>query len=160
MIEANALAPSFSLEGLDENGTTQTYTLESLLEGKPFLVLYFYPRDNTPGCTTEACDFRDNFNRWSALAQVVGVSPDSVESHGKFREKQGLNFPLLCDPEHTMMTEYNAWGEKKLYGKVSIGTIRSTVIVNSDGTVLKHWKRVQVKGHVDKVIEAMEKAQA
>jgi len=158
MLEENKQAPAFCLQGLDAQGKEQQFTLESLGEDKDFLVLYFYPKDNTPGCTTEACDFRDNFNRLSGRCQVVGVSPDSIESHRKFREKQGLNFVLLSDPEHVMMPGYDAWGEKKLYGKVSIGTIRSTVILRNDGTVVKHWKRVQVKGHVDKVIEAIEKA--
>ena len=158
MIKENALAPTFTLQGIDAQGAEQPYSLENLLEGKEFLVIYFYPKDSTPGCTTEACDFRDNLARIQPYAAVVGISPDSVASHLRFQENQNLNFPLLCDPEHSMMESYQAWGEKKLYGKISIGTIRSTVIIKADGTVLKHWKRVQVKGHVDKVIEAIDQA--
>lgn len=156
MIEEGTKVPDFELEGIDGQGKPGTFTLEGLLAGREFLVLYFYPKDNTPGCTTEACDFRDHLNRLLPKAAVAGVSPDRPESHLKFREKQSLNFPLLSDPEHRMMEVYRAWGEKKLYGKVKEGVIRSTCLIGKDGILLKHWKRVSVKGHVDKVIEAIQ----
>jgi peroxiredoxin Q/BCP len=120
-------------------------------------VIYFYPRDNTPGCTQEACDFRDSFNRITAKATVVGVSRDGIASHMKFREKNGLNFPLLSDPDHTVLEAYGAWGEKKMYGKSTMGITRSTVLIGKDGTIRKIWPRVAVRGHVDDVISELKK---
>ncbi|MFA5353452.1 MAG: peroxiredoxin, partial [Thermodesulfovibrionales bacterium] len=129
--------------------------LADLLKEGRAVVLYFYPRDNTPGCTQEACDFRDNLNRLTPHAAVIGVSSDSIASHKRFREKQGLTFPLLSDPDHTVLTAYGAWGEKKMYGKVSEGTIRSTFLITADGLIAKAWKSVKVKGHVDEVLKAL-----
>ncbi len=154
-MEVGTKIDSFSLKGIDAKGKEITFSLNDY-KGKN-IVLYFYPKDNTPGCTQEACDFRDNFNRLTSLAQVVGVSPDSVESHIKFQAKHDLNFILLSDPEHSLMTKFGAWGEKMLYGKVNIGVIRSTFIINKEGTLVKSWKKVSVKGHVDKVIEELKK---
>ncbi|MDT8446869.1 MAG: peroxiredoxin [bacterium] len=156
MLEEGNKVPDFKLEGIDPEGREQSYSLKDLLAQKDFLVLYFYPKDSTPGCTTEACDFRDNLARLMPRAVVVGVSPDSVASHQRFHEKQSLNFPLLCDPEHNMMQAYGAWGEKNMYGKIKVGVIRSTCLIGQDGTLLRHWQRVAVKGHVDKVLEAIE----
>ena len=140
-------APPFALT--DDSGT-----LRSLADfaGKT-LVLYFYPKDDTPGCTTEAQNFRDlhaQFN--SQNAEVVGVSADSVASHQKFKAKYGLTFPLLSDPDKKMLEAYGAWGEKNMYGKKSMGIIRSTVVVGPDGNVVKVYPKVKVAGHADAVL--------
>jgi len=126
------------------------------LAGKPYVV-YFYPKDNTPGCTTEACDFRDNFARVTAKgAAVVGVSKDSVKSHDNFVKKHELPFSLVSDKELELHQAYGAWGKKKNYGREYMGTIRSTFLVGADGTIAKAWPKVRVKGHVDQVLEALE----
>ena len=120
------------------------------------MVLYFYPRDDTPGCTKEACAFRDRQDEIKALgAQVFGISPDTVESHVKFRDKFSLNFPLLADPDHAMADKYGAWREKNMYGKKSMGIQRSTYLIDADGKVAKLWKRVKVDGHDQQVIDAL-----
>lgn len=141
------------LQGIDANGAEQEYCLEDF-KGKK-VVLYFYPKDNTSGCTQEACDFRDNFNRLTSKAVVIGVSPDSIKSHINFQTKHGLNFILLSDPEHKLAEEFGAWGEKSMYGKKYMGIIRSTFIINEDGKIQKEWRKVKVKGHVDEVIETL-----
>lgn len=137
-------------EGLDENGNEKQYNLDDFLGKK--VVLYFYPKDNTKGCTQEACDFRDNFNRLTPFATVVGVSPDSIKSHKNFREKQSLNFILLSDPEHTLAEKFEVWKEKTLYGRKYMGIERSTFILDEKGNIQKEWRKVKVKGHVDEVI--------
>jgi thioredoxin-dependent peroxiredoxin len=120
------------------------------------LVLYFYPKDDTPGCTQESCDFRDNLNRLSSSgAAVVGVSADSVESHRKFKAKHGLNFPLLSDPEHVALGAYGVWREKILYGRKFMGIVRSTFVIDGKGIVRAAWPKVSVAGHVDAVLEAV-----
>lgn len=150
-IEEGAKAPAFTLES-DIAGTVSL----SDYAGQN-VVLYFYPRDDTPGCTTEACDFRDRLERVQAAGAVVlGVSRDTVAKHNKFRGKYELNFPLLSDPDHAVHEAYGAWGEKKMYGKTSMGCIRSTVLIDGDGVVRKHWPKVRVKGHADAVLEALE----
>ncbi len=145
---------NITLNGIDENGNEKEYKIGDLA-GKT-TILYFYPKDNTSGCTQEACDFRENKNRWSAKAQVVGVSPDSIKSHLSFKEKQGLNFTLLSDPEHILSEAFGAWGEKSMYGKKYMGIIRSTFLINEQGEVVKEWRKVKVKGHVDEVLSALE----
>jgi peroxiredoxin Q/BCP len=116
------------------------------------VVVYFYPAAMTPGCTTEACDFRDNLRAFDeANVRVVGVSPDAPEKLAKFRDKEKLNFPLLSDPDHATMEAYGAWGEKMLYGKHAIGVIRSTVIVDADGLVERAAYNVKATGHVAKL---------
>ena len=145
-------APDFTL--IDHNEKEVTL---SGLKGS-MVVLYFYPKDNTPGCTTEACDFRDNMARiTSAGATVLGVSGDSVKSHQKFREKFDLPFPLLVDEDHAVMEAYGAWGEKKLYGKIFQGLIRSTFLIDRAGNIANAWYNVRAKGHVDTVLAALEK---
>jgi thioredoxin-dependent peroxiredoxin len=124
------------------------------------VVLYFYPRDDTPGCTKEACGFRD---LWGEIQKrntvVLGVSPDGGPAHQKFRAKYKLPFPLLSDPEHAVMEKYGAYGEKVLYGKKTRGVIRSTVWIGPDGVVRKHWKRVpKAEEHPARVLEALESA--
>ncbi|MBO6938749.1 MAG: thioredoxin-dependent thiol peroxidase [Deltaproteobacteria bacterium] len=144
-------APAFNLPS-HEGGKVRL----SDLAGK-YVVVYFYPKDSTPGCTTEAKDFRDAQKKLKKLdAVVLGVSKDSIASHEKFATKQELNFPLLSDPEGKVLEKYDAWGEKKMYGRTFMGIIRSTVVIGPDGKVVEHFPKVRVKGHVDKVIEAIE----
>lgn len=155
MIEINSKAPNFTLQGIDAEGNEKTFSLSDFAGQN--IILYFYPKNNTPGCTQEACDFRDNFNRLTSKAVVIGVSADSIASHKKFQEKQSLNFILLSDPEHMLLEEFEAWGEKKMYGKLLMGIIRSTFIIDKEGITRKIWKNVKVKGHVDEILEELEK---
>lgn len=149
-LEEGKKAPDFKLN--DADGKPHKL---SDYAGQP-VVLYFYPRDNTPGCTQEACDFRDSAARLKkAKAVVLGVSPDNAKSHQKFIEKQALNFTLLCDEEHAVAEKYGAWGEKVLYGKRSMGLIRSTFLIGPDGKLARAWRKVKVNGHVDEVLEAL-----
>ena len=125
------------------------------LRGKK-VVVYFYPRDDTPGCTREACDFRDNLARVRATGAVVlGVSSDTLASHDKFRAKYSLPFDLLSDTDHAVAKKYGAWGEKTLYGKKSMGTIRSTFVIDEEGRITAKWSPVRVNGHVDEVLAAL-----
>jgi peroxiredoxin Q/BCP len=143
-------APKFALPS-SEGDTVKL----AALEGK-YVVLYFYPRDSTPGCTREAIAFRDQKKQLDALGAVVyGVSRDSIASHCKFRDAQGLNFPLLSDPENKVIEAYGAWGEKVLYGKRSLGIIRSTVVIGPDGKVVAHYPKVKVDGHAEAVVAAI-----
>jgi len=143
-------APAFTLES-DDGSTVQL----SKLAGTP-VVLYFYPKDDTPGCTKEACAFRDRHSQLGALGvKVLGVSPDDVASHAKFREKFGLNFPLLADVDHQVAEKYGAWREKNMYGKTSMGVQRSTFLIDAQGKVVKVWKKVQVEGHDEEVVAAI-----
>ncbi len=154
MLEVGDRAPAFTLEGIDTNGDEIKQSLSALKGGK--VVLYFYPRDSTPGCTTEACDFRDNMARLNKDGvTVIGASPDSTASHLKFRDKQGLNFTLLADPERSVAEAYGAYGEKVLYGKKSMGIIRSTFVIDEKGMIQALWRKVKVKGHVQAVLEAL-----
>lgn len=123
--------------------------------GKPFIV-YFYPKDSTPGCTTEACDFRDSFARLSAKGLVYGVSKDSAKSHQKFREKQALPFDLLVDETGAACEAFGVWQMKKFMGREGMGIVRSTFLFDAAGKVVKVWSPVKVKGHVDEVLEALE----
>ncbi len=150
MIEAGTQAPDFTLQ----SDTGETVTL-SQLRGKP-VVLYFYPKDDTPGCTTEACEFRDAFPRFDQSGAVIlGVSPDDVESHQAFRAKFDLPFPLLADTEHAVAEQYGAWQEKNMYGKRFWGIQRSTFVIGADGVVAKVFKRVKAAGHAEKVADAI-----
>ncbi len=122
-----------------------------------WVVLYFYPRDDTPGCTKEACEFSADLQRFGELdAVVLGCSPDSPERHRAFIAKHGLRLTLLSDPERTVMQEYGAWGEKKLYGKTTVGVIRSTVLIDDSGNVAHHWRTVRAAGHAAKVRDKLE----
>lgn len=142
---------NIKLQGLDIDGNEKEYSLQDFKGQK--VVLYFYPKDNTSGCTQEACDFRDNINRLTKYATVIGVSPDSIKSHIKFKEKQILNFILLSDPEHTLSLAFNVWKEKSMYGRKYMGIERSTFILDEDLNIIKEWRKVKVKGHVDEVIK-------
>ncbi len=138
------------LQGLDKDGNEKEYSLNDFKGQK--VILYFYPKDNTSGCTQEACDFRDNINRLTKYAAVIGVSPDSIKSHKSFKEKQSLNFILLSDSERKLAEEFDVWKEKLMYGRKYMGVERSTFIINKDGKIEKEWRKVKVKGHVDEVI--------
>jgi peroxiredoxin Q/BCP len=150
-IEVGKKAPAFTLA----DGEGNRISLSSYA-GKD-LVLYFYPRDDTPGCTKEACGFRDAWKEIQKLgAVVVGVSPDSGASHQKFTAKYKLPFTLLSDPDKKVMAAYGAWGEKTMYGKKTTGVIRSTVWIGPDGKVKKHWARVaKAEAHPEQVLAAL-----
>jgi peroxiredoxin Q/BCP len=149
-LEPGTKAPAFSLKS--DSGKTVKL---SDFKGKP-VVLYFYPKDDTPGCTREACAFRDLKSEMEkADAVVLGVSPDTVESHGKFRDKYQLNFPLLADAGHELADQYGAWREKNMYGKKSMGIQRSTYLIGPDGKIARVWKKVNVDGHDAAVLEAI-----
>ena len=149
-VEAGKKAPDFTLPA-DDGSKVKLSTLR----GRP-VVLYFYPRDDTPGCTREACAFRDRRKDLVELgAAVLGVSPDSVASHETFRDKHGLNFPLLADAQHKVAEKYGAWREKTRFGKKSMGIQRSTFLIDADGVVRKVWKSVKVDGHDEQVLSAV-----
>ena len=148
MIEKGSPAPDFTLAS-DDGGDV---TLSSLRGRK--VILYFYPKDDTPGCTIQACDFRDALPRFDGVdAVVLGVSPDSVESHAKFRAKFGLNFPLLADVEHEVSEAYGVWKEKTLYGRRFMGVERSTFLIDEEGDVAEVWRKVKPKGHMEMLAE-------
>ena len=150
-VEEGEAAPDFALPADDGRQVRL-----SQLRGRP-VVLYFYPKDDTPGCTREACAFRDKSAELAARgATVLGVSPDDVASHGKFRDKYRLNFPLLADAGHQIAERYGAWREKNMYGKKSMGIQRSTFLIDGEGRVRKVWKKVSVDGHDEEVLRALE----
>jgi len=162
MIATGTEAPEFCLQNQDDKEVSLKDN-----SGK-WIVLYFYPKDNTSGCTKEACDFTETFNDYKKLnATVLGVSPDSTESHRRFIEKQGLGITLLSDPDKKAHKAYGAWGLKKNYGKEYEGVIRSTFIISPDGKIAEAWSKVKVrvkrKGgearHVDVVKERLKKLQ-
>jgi peroxiredoxin Q/BCP len=153
MLEVGKKAPQFTLPSSDGDDVSL-----KALAGK-YVVLYFYPRDNTPGCTVEAQDFRDALPKLKkAGAVVLGVSKDSIASHCKFRDKYELTFPLLTDADGKVMEAYGAWGEKVMYGKKMLGVIRSTVLIGKDGKVIRHWPKVSVKGHAEQVLAEVQAA--
>jgi len=154
-IVEGAIAPAFTLA--DTHGVKVKL---SEFKGQ-YVVIYFYPKDDTPGCTKEACGFRDLSKEFEQLnAVVLGISPDEGPSHEKFIKKYDIPFTLLCDPNKSVMEKYAAWGEKNMYGKITIGTIRSTVLVGPDGKIIKHWKKVtKADQHPSKVKEVIEKHQ-
>jgi peroxiredoxin Q/BCP len=150
MLKEGAKAPAFSLPS-DDGGTVALKDLK----GKK-VVLYFYPKDDTSGCTTEACEFRDS---WAAVkrkgAVVLGVSPDGVKSHGKFKEKYDLPFPLLADEDHAVAEAYGVWGEKSMYGRKYFGILRTTFVIDEAGRVAKVFEKVKPKGHAAEVLAAL-----
>ena len=150
MIQEGTLAPDFTLPS-DGSGEVAL----SDYRGKK-VVLYFYPKDDTPGCTTEACSFRDDYSEiMAAGAVVLGVSPDSVKSHDKFKLKFELPFALLSDPDHQVAEMYGAWGEKKMYGRTFMGIIRSTVVIDEEGKILKVFPKVRPKNHSLEVLAVL-----
>jgi thioredoxin-dependent peroxiredoxin len=154
MLQPGDPAPDFTLE--DQAGRKVSLADQA---GKN-VVLYFYPKDDTPGCTKEACGFRDAWSDLQGLGAVVlGVSPDSSASHGRFAEKYRLPFPLLADPDRTVLTAYDAYGEKTMYGKKMMGVIRSTVWIGPDGRIRRHWPRISdAAAHPEQVLAALREA--
>jgi len=150
MVQKGDVAPDFSLPSDDESVVTL-----GDLKGKK-IVLYFYPKDNTSGCTTQACELRDSLPRIDEMgALVLGISPDPVSSHRKFRDKYQLNFPLLSDEDHQVAEAYGVWKEKSMYGRKYWGVERSTFVIDENGVVLEAWRKVKPKGHADKVTELL-----
>jgi len=146
-IDSGVTAPDFELE--DETGT-----LRRLFDfrGKP-VVLYFYPKDDTPGCTTEACNFRDDYSAYeNAGVTVLGVSPDTVKSHQKFKEKHGLPFPLLADKDHKVCEMYGVWGLKKMMGREYIGVLRTTFLIDAEGKIVHVFEKVKPAQHSTEVL--------
>jgi peroxiredoxin Q/BCP len=144
-------APDFNLPSDDQ---------EQSLSNKDFqgkrLVIFFYPKDNTPGCSQESCDFRDLNSVFQDLnTQIIGVSKDSLKAHEKFRDKKNLNFPLLSDENSTMCEDYGVWKEKSMFGRKYMGIERTTFLVDEKGIILKIWQKVKVAGHVDDVLETI-----
>lgn len=134
--------------------TGETITLQQLVGKK--LILYFYPKDNTPGCTAEACDLRDNYNMWLQKGyQVIGISPDSEKSHQNFIEKHGLPFNLIADTDKTIMKAYGAWGEKKLYGKTYEGVLRKTFVISENGIIEAIFDKVDTKKHTQQIVTSL-----
>ncbi|MCG3172508.1 MAG: putative peroxiredoxin bcp [Myxococcota bacterium] len=151
MLEAGKKIPRF--QAPDQDGKKRGF---ADLTGEKGAVIYFYPKDNTPGCTIEAQEFRDRLDEIHKLGfTVVGVSRDSQKSHCGFIEKHRLNFPLLSDEDGKVCEAFGAWGEKNMYGKKVMGIIRSTFVIGKDGKVLKAWPKVSVKGHVDDVVNSL-----
>lgn len=146
MIEVGKPAPAFALQNQDG----ESVSLDRL-KGR-WVVLYFYPKDDTPGCTRQACEFTAGIAEFEKLdAVILGCSPDGAESHRKFIAKHDLQVQLLSDPTHATMEAYGAWGEKVLYGRKSVGVIRSTALIDPKGNVAHHWKKVRAAGHADHV---------
>ena len=150
MVEEGKPAPEFEL--LSDEGTTVRL---SDLRGKP-VVLYFYPKDDTPGCTTESCEFRDAYDVFRERgAEILGVSPDGEKSHAKFKSKYGLPFPLLADPDHVAAEAYGVWVEKSMLGKKYMGINRSTFLIDADGNVAKAMLGIKPAGHASEVLDAL-----
>lgn len=142
-------APAF--EATDQDGNRRT--LADFAGRK--LILYFYPKDNTPGCTAEACSLRDGRDELRAMGfEIVGVSPDSEKSHRGFVEKQSLNFTLLSDPDHTIAEAYGTWGEKKFMGRIGLGILRTTFVIDEKGRIEKIFDKVRTKDHFEQIVEA------
>ncbi len=150
VIEPGKKAPAFSLK--DQNGTTHTLAGYA---GRP-VVLYFYPKDDTPGCTKEACAFQDHLPTFGkSKAVVLGVSVLDEKSKAKFAAKYDLTFPLLADPDHVVIEKYGAWQEKSMYGKTYMGVARITYLIGGDGKVVKRWDGVKVDGHAEDVLKEL-----
>ena len=150
MIGLGAPAPDFALPA-DSGGTLRL----SSLRGRK-VVLYFYPKDDTPGCTAQACELRDALGRFEGVdAVVLGVSPDSLASHRRFRDKHRLTFPLLADEDHAVAEAYGVWVEKTMYGRKYMGVERSTFLIGEDGRVLQAWRKVKPEGHAELVAAAL-----
>jgi thioredoxin-dependent peroxiredoxin len=150
MVKEGEVAPDFALSA-DDGSTVKL----SALRGKK-VVLYFYPKDDTPGCTTEACNFRDNLSMLTSKGAVVlGVSPQDVKSHTKFKEKYSLTFPLLADTDHAVAEVYGAWGKKQQYGREYMGILRTTFVIDEKGVVKKLFEKVKVEGHALEVAKVL-----
>jgi peroxiredoxin Q/BCP len=151
MVSVGKSAPAFSLE----TDAGEKLSLKDL-KGRP-VVLYFYPKDDTPGCTVEACEFRDAFPRFKGTkAVILGISPDSVKSHQKFKEKFDLPFTLLADTDHEIAEKYGVWQKKSMYGRTYMGIARTTFVIGPDGKVAKIFEKVKPKGHAEEVEQAID----
>lgn len=151
LLEKGTKAPDFS--GLNQNGETISL---SNFKGKK-VILYFYPKDNTPGCTAESCNLSDNYQYWLNKGyEVIGVSPDSVASHKKFADKYSFKFNLIADTEQQVLEAYGAWGEKSMYGKKYMGVLRTTYVIGEDGTIEEVFSKVDTKTHTEQIIKALE----
>lgn len=151
MLKIGDKAPNFTLQS-DTGGEVSL----SQFTGKKDVVLYFYPRDNTSGCTKEACSFRDNLQQFDAKDSVIlGVSPDSIKSHQNFIQKYGLNFTLLSDPDHKVAEAYGAWGEKSMYGRKYMGILRTTFIIGKDGKIKNVFEKVNPADHAEEVLRKL-----
>lgn len=151
MVSVGKSAPAFSLD----TDAGERLSLKDL-KGRP-VVLYFYPKDDTPGCTVEACEFRDAFPRFKGTkAVILGISPDSVKSHQKFKEKFDLPFTLLADEDHAIAEKYGVWQKKSMYGRTYMGIARTTFVIDKDGKVAKVFERVKPKGHAEAVEQAID----
>ena len=154
-VEVGKQAPDFELKA----NTGETVKLSDF-RGK-YVVVYFYPKDMTPGCTTQACDFRDNHESFKELdAVILGISPDPIDRHQKFIDKHDLPFLLLGDEDHKVAEVYDVWKLKKMFGKEYMGIERSTFLIDKDGNVMKEWRKVRVKGHVEEALEYLKEKQA
>lgn len=150
-LEVGAPAPQF--EGVNQFG--KQISLANY-HGKK-VILYFYPKDSTPGCTSEACDLNDNYAMWQAKEyEVIGVSPDSVASHLKFAEKYNLNFQLIADTERIILEAYGAWGEKKMYGKAYMGVLRKTFVISEKGIIEAIFEKVDTKAHSKQILDTIQ----
>ena len=162
MLNTNAMAITMNIYYTGENGSARKFAQEMEQSGTVAAIRaeegnmryeYFYPKDNTSGCTQEACDFRDNINRLVNYAVVIGVSPDSIKSHKSFKEKQNLNFVLLSDTEHKLAEALGVWKEKSMYGRKYMGIERSTFVLDENLNIIKEWRKVKVKGHIAEVLD-------
>lgn len=143
-------APAF--KGVDENG--ENISLSGLSEKK--IILYFYPKDDTPGCTSEACDLRDNHNMWIEKGyEIIGVSPDNAKSHIKFKEKYNLPFSLISDPDKVIIKQFGAWGLKKLYGREYEGLLRMTFVIDENGIITNIFEKVKTKDHTNQILDTI-----
>lgn len=145
------IAPDF--KGVNQNGEQISLSDYS---GKK-VILYFYPKDSTPGCTSEACNLNDNYDMWLSKGyEVIGVSPDSVASHKKFAEKYNLNFNLIADTEKEILQQYGAWGEKNMFGKTKMGVLRTTFVINENGRIEDVFEKVKTKDHTNQILSTLE----
>ena len=154
MLEEGEKAPDFTLDGIDADGEPVRVQLSDL-QGEP-VVLYFYPKDDTPGCTTQACGIRDEWSEFrSAGARVLGVSPDDLDAHRSFSSKYDLPFTLLADPDHAVAEEYGVWKEKSMYGRKYWGIERSTFVIDAEGRLSRIFRRVSPKKHAGQVLDVL-----
>ncbi|MHA7111923.1 thioredoxin-dependent thiol peroxidase [Sunxiuqinia elliptica] len=151
LLEKGEVAPNF--KGLNQNNETISL---SDFKGKK-LILYFYPKDNTPGCTAESCNLNDNYDAWLAKGyEVIGVSPDSVASHKKFADKFSFGFNLIADTEKEILQAYGVWGEKNMYGRKYMGVLRTTYVINEEGVIEEVFAKVKTKDHTNQIIKALD----
>lgn len=153
MLKTGQIAP-LDVKVKDETGND--VSLSNFLDKYKYLVIYFYPKDDTPGCTTEACEFRDYNAEMEKLgAKIIGVSSDNTKSHNKFRDKHKLNFTLLSDPDHNLLQAFGVWGQKSMFGKLYMGILRTTFLIDPQGKIIHIWEKVKPEGHAEEVYETI-----